>query len=240
MQFKRRLALSSPLSISGCQLLLDARFRNSLFTNTTELVQATDGVQVGRWKDLSENNRHCDTASSVNKPTLKVTSDQLINNLPGVYFDGVNRKLVSPSFDVSNPYTICVVVGNVISGYFIDGNVGNTRIIGYNDITHSFVYESAFILSSVSNWSTGTFLLGTYTGDATAITRAQAIETVGDAGAATETSGVSIGGFGADFTSAPLAGTIGFVGMWNRVLSQSERDFLYHYCTQAWGIDVSK
>ena len=94
MQFKRRLAQLNPLSISGCQLLLDARVTNSLFTDTTELVKATDNVQVGRWKDLSGNNRHCDTPLATNKPTLKITSTPTLNNVPSVYFDGVNRKLI--------------------------------------------------------------------------------------------------------------------------------------------------
>ncbi len=218
----------SPLSVSGCQLWLDAWEASSLFTSTAETTQCTNTSVVGRWKDLSGNGRHCDQATAGNKPTYQTGG---LNSRPSVRFDGVDDRLLSSSFTFAQPCTI-VLVGYTAgpNGYFVDGATGNNRVIVFDSTTDLAVYGgTAFIGVTTTDTTTARFYLGHFNGASSFAQQNTTAGTPGAAGTDAETAGVCIGDYGASAGGAPLSGDIAMIAFYNKALSSAEKTFLYNY-----------
>ncbi len=224
----------SPLSVSGCQLWLDARAVTSLFTTTAETTQCTNTSNVGRWKDLSGNARHCDQATATQFPLYQTAG---LNSKASVRFDGVNDRLVSSAFTLAQPCTIVIVgYGSVAGGYYVDGTTGNSRVVVHDTGTTVGVYAgTAFITTPVANMTTPRFYLGHFNGASSFMRQNSTEGATGNAGAAVETAGLTIGDYGATVSGGPLNGDIAMVAAYNKALSTAEKSFLQKYCTERYG-----
>lgn len=101
-EFRRILSLGfDPKKFGNLSLWLDANNAGSI---------TADGNQVSQWDDLSGSGNHAVQASSSNQPVIQ---DNVLNNLRGIYFDGLSSFLtIADSVDLQpedGGYTVFTV-----------------------------------------------------------------------------------------------------------------------------------
>jgi hypothetical protein len=89
-----------PLSISGCELWLDAD-DDATFTYST-------GVVVSQWDDKSGNDRHVSQSLPGKRPSRSGTQ----NSLDTVVFDGGDCLRTGSSSSIAQPHTVLIVARN--------------------------------------------------------------------------------------------------------------------------------
>lgn len=147
----------SPAAIPGLQLWLDASDASTLFQDSAGTTPAAaDNDVVGYWGDKSGNGYHAAQGTTANKPLLKLATK---NNLPVVYFDGLNDWL-SASIDI-NPGVAPELT--VIALVTLRNSVGVAALFGHDNGGYDrFVWNSAISTGSGTATFPGFPVNGTY------------------------------------------------------------------------------
>lgn len=230
MQTKRRIWNPLNQSYGTCALWLSTLDKTSMYVDTTETIPSTNGANVGRWKDKSGNNRHCDNDGIFAMPTLDTASG--INGYPALRF--TIARLISPAFNIPIPCSIYIVAFNDTGGscYFADGRTQNTRAIMSNGGGTDFsIYSGAFLGNQAASWPTAGVMCGVFNG-ASSINRFNATETTGDPGSAVENGGFCIGDAGLGTGSSP--GEIGEVLIYLAAHNLAQRKEITISLKQRW------
>jgi hypothetical protein len=195
------------------------------------------GSKVSAWADQSGNGNNLTQGTDANRPTF--VSSQL-NGYGTVQFDGINDKMVSPSFTLAQPETIFIVYKNPsfdAGGYIFDGITGDSG--GYFQYGSSpFVYMYAGASFTPITGIAGAYFLATciFNGASSKHQRNNAAEQTGNAGAA------SMGGF----TLGSYAGGTGYEGnphvaevvVMSGVATAAQRNNMKTYVTNRYGITM--
>jgi hypothetical protein len=91
LSWKWSTSITSPSSISGLVLWLDATDSGTMFTDTSATTIAAQGQLVARWNDKSSSGNYAVQATSGNRPTLSTYT----TNRPALYFASNGLSLVT-------------------------------------------------------------------------------------------------------------------------------------------------
>ena len=201
----------------------------------------SSGTSVSQWRDKSGNNFHATQALSANQPSRSTTQ----NSRKTVNFDGTNDTVTIPNFICNSEMSIFVVSNcgttlliehstdtNSNQGFYFYG--GGTGMIYITRATGSIISNSNWLsggysIASAVN-STGLDLLTYKNGSQ------QTIITDGRSSLTNTyiTNTLYIGSRGANslWSSGPIAEII----IYNRKVSNAERNLIHTYLGQKWGI----
>lgn len=235
--------ITAPTQISGLQVWLDASDTTTLFQLSGGTTAVGDGNPVGYWGDKSGNNRHFlnNAGTTASRPTY-------VSSLSTIRFDGVNDYL-SSFFNVTyTAQTVFVVVSkrvqvtaariytqvstgtdNAATGHFIpcvdnaagqlaSYSAGNYRsLVSTRSLSTFDVFTSWFSSTSAVNFINGSS--GTYAG-------------------LTLNYSVTLSRLGAQATnpSAYFNGDISEVVVYNRALTNAEREDVEYYLSRKWSV----
>ena len=233
----------SPLSLSPL-VWFDASVANSLFQDTGGTTPATaDADPVGLWKDQSGNANNATSATSTNKPTLKLA---IKNGKNVVRFDGVNDRVKTVALSLGQTWTsfaaaigpasamaqqiLIATESNSLSfhGFLYFANATTMRAQGYNTLQTYFLTDKTIpantwaLQSSLVNSAVTCYVNGSGSTPAT-------ITGTPMSGSFT----LSIGYFGEIYF---LAGDIAEVLFFNSGLSDTDRQSVESYLNAKWAI----
>jgi len=219
-----------PTNIPNNILWLDA-------TDSTTITE-TDGA-VSQWNDKSGLDNHVVQATGASQPNSKVST---INGLASIKFDGVDDDLINTSFPNINTYSIFIVgeyVGTTVQTLLELSN-GITSFTGvvfdYLLGTQSSVTTSDGVLVGVDLLETPKLRIYTAILDGADLKYYvnSVLQDTDSAGPIPATiSDLTIGSLmGIDF----LKGSIGEIAIYDRALSDTEKDYILDYLSEKWAI----
>jgi hypothetical protein len=201
----------------------------------------SSGTSVSQWRDKSGNNFHATQALSANQPSRSTTQ----NSRKTVNFDGTNDTVTIPNFVCNSEISIFVV-----------SNCGTTLLIEHSTDTNSnqgfyfygggngmiYITRSTGSIISNTNWLSGGYSIATAV-NSTGLDlltykngTQQTIITDGRSSLTNSfvTNTLYIGSRGANslWSSGPIAEII----IYNRKVSNAERNLIHTYLGQKWGI----
>jgi hypothetical protein len=201
----------------------------------------SSGTSVSQWRDKSGNNFHATQALSANQPSRSTTQ----NSRKTVNFDGTNDTVTIPNFVCNSEISIFVV-----------SNCGTTLLIEHSTDTNSnqgfyfygggtgmiYITRSTGSIISNTNWLSGGYSIASAV-NSTGLDlltykngTQQTIITDGRSSLTNSfvTNTLYIGSRGANslWSSGPIAEII----IYNRKVSNAERNLIHTYLGQKWGI----
>lgn len=194
---------------------------------------------VGAWLDKSGNGRHATQATGAARPTISGTQvgsrrGLSVTSTQGLTTGGTNLSL-------SQPNTVFAVIrtgGAAAAGTIVDGAAGGTRqIVSYS--TASGVVNqwagTAFVPIGGAQANTVTGVIAGFSGAASrGAVNSRSFWLAGNPGTNGLSTGVVVGNF-TNF-SQPLAGQIAELGIYNKLLTESEAARLTAYFVAKYGI----
>lgn len=173
----------NPTSIATCQLWLRG----------DDL--GTVGAAISSWADQSGNSRNATQGTGANQPLVDIG----VNGKKCAKFDGSNDALFTPSFSLSQPFTIAIVAKQTSdnNGFWVEGVSGSTVGLNSPSSTTLFQTYAGTALNSPAGDMTKPFIgIGVFNGVSSA-SIINGEKTSGDAGANTISGGLGIGSDGA-------------------------------------------
>lgn len=219
-----------PESIAGLQLWLDAADSSTLYQTSGGSIASVDGDPVGEWLDKSGNARHANQASGTNKPALKTG---IKNGNNAIRFDGTNDFMVFNSI-ASNPFSIFLVKKSItLANYrqWIGADPYNAPFYAYAEgLTQRLFFGAVDSTAPTTNWelctitrngASGLFYLNN--GSSISFTAGSGTLTPAYLGSKTGPS---------EFINADIAELI----IYNRLVSNPEKDKVVSYLNDKWGV----
>lgn len=242
-----------PIDISGLELWLDAKDGETIFTNSNCIngIAPSDNSDIGCWQDKSGNGHNAIEAN--NKPKFLVSS---LNNYPAIYFDGngktlsilsgLNIKQDSPRtiILVNKPETIQNNYSNIFGtgeNAFIDlgSNLNNNRVgLNYSETingdgaliseANSLIYGKAHILEISGKKDLTTIF-----------NNGKIINDISNSYISWDMR-ADLGIGHANVSAREYLGSIGEIIVYNKILSDNERNLIKNYLSNKWDINLTK
>jgi len=236
-------AFTSPSSIAGLQLWLDAAAPETLFDATTggSLVAADGGV--ARWEDKSGNARHATQGTAANRPTRK-TAQQ--NGLDALLFDGSNDAFSLNPITIPASHSVFQVYQRLtgVQSFGIASNeIGDIRYASLW-FTDGILYQISnnpnnFTTHGGSNAATGYFVVSTIRNGTASIDvrrNGSSVASVTTGAAVTNAASGSWNAIGDRSSGFFHSGNMCEIIIYNSVLSDANRALVENYLLAKWGI----
>jgi hypothetical protein len=223
-------AAFSPLTIPSLALWLDASDASTLFQDDAGTTPAVaDGAVVGYWGDKSTNARHVTQATAGSKPTLQTAE---LNGKNVVQFDGADDYLFRNAVNVSQPFTVALVV-KVTEGssrVFLGG--GQSSVFAPS-FAVSYYANSSTVTGTVTKNSVWFVADVLFSGASSDLYVNNVLAGSGSAGTGSITN-LGIGAYATGGT--PFTGFIAEVLVYSAALSGPQRSALRTYLGVKWGV----
>jgi len=221
-----------------------------LWLDANAITGLSDGAKVNQWNDLSGESNHATQTTEANKPTYKVT---ILNNKPVVRFDGLNDHLIIDTLLAggTSSRTIFIVAKSDVTAnkaiFILNGDRTGTATARFYDITPEIwvrvgsgnqqfneSFPAGYKILTISNdvnakvneiygWLDGSPL--TVKGNTSGATALNILGTRS-----------SIGTILNDITTYAWKGDIAEILVYERILTDSEREMVESYFSTKYGL----
>lgn len=200
----------------------------------------TDGTAVSSWPDESGNGRSATQATATSQPLYRATGVGL-NSKPAVDFDGTDDWLRTAAFavELSQPNTLVVVAirDTGTDPNFVDGLTDAKRNqLGVR--SGSFEMYAGAVVNGPASDTIAHVFIAEYNG-ASSKFKVDGTETTGNAGAA-PIDGITLGSHYSGGGTELLDGRIAFVGLYDGILTDDEKQNLTFWAEEHYGIATTE
>lgn len=228
-----------PTSLPGLSLWLDASDSSTLFQDAAATTPATaTNDPVGAWLDKSGNGRHATQATAGNRPVISGT---LVGARRGLSMTGTQSLMTGgPNLSLSQPTTIFAVIRtgtSAQSGTILDFSNNPRQILTWDggSGTCRAWAGAGFIVTGGAQPLTATSMIVAFNGSASrAAVNSRSFWAFGNPGINGTAAGAVLGNW--TTFDQPLRGQIAELGIYNRMLSDSEVDRLNSYLASKYAI----
>lgn len=219
-----------PPDISGCSIWLDVN----------QLTPITDDTECTQWTDYSGNSRHA-TASGGTGPKYRSHTDEKINGLPTLKFNGSSHKLTT-GYATGSTFTLFLVEWGKSGQTYARSINNNTSATGSCiSISSRTGGNNCYVEGVISSFQ-ASYAAHQCCVVSNGTTKSYYVDGTAKATSVSNTAQIDALGFGAVNLSYPTEGALSNMGefiLYNSALGTTDRQTVEDYLRTKWGLPAS-